>query len=123
VLNIGFAMLAAGLALGGCTGPPVTSIVTAALSLPTGGKLTNTSLTVPAGRALGFVAQPMNGEETLKQDITLPTADDQVAEALATETMNQFVLVGRGAGHTVLSVQNESGQLTSIQLDVEVTAP
>ena len=116
-------LLFGSLALAACSEPPVTSIVTAPLVLPIGGKVTNTSLGVPAGRALAFVAQPMNGEETLKQDITLPSADDSVAEVLGTEKMNQFVLVGHSAGHTTLTVTNEAGQPTSIIIDVEVTAP
>ncbi len=107
-----------------CSHSPVDDVLTAPIVVPApNGDLSDLSITVPQGRALAFVAQPMNGTETLKQDITLESADQSVAEAFSTTTMNHFVVTGVSLGSTTLSVHDESGSRSPVELTVEVVTP
>ncbi len=101
----------------------VDDVVTKSVFLPPKGDLRDLSITVPQGRALAFIAQPMNGIETLKQDINLESADRTVAQAFPTTTMNHFVVTGVSVGMTELSVYGEDGTPSPVVLEVEVVAP
>ena len=86
-----------------------------------GGTVRDLQLIVPRGRALAFVAQPMEGQETLKQDIALESRDETVAKIYGTEEMNQFVVVGVANGSTSLDVIDSTGGSTGVEFTVSVT--
>ena len=122
ILAVG-AVVAAALGTVGCASPDVESIVTAPLAVPIGGAIGPDAITIPHRRALGFVAQPMNGDETLKERITLAPDDPAVVSFRPTEEMNQFVAVGLLVGTTIVRVQDSSGFITDVTMSVEVVSP
>ena len=74
------ALLMGGL-LSACIEPSeVTDVITAPRVVPSEGSLNGKSITVPQGRTLAFIAQPMNADETLKQEITLEAVDGDIAQ-------------------------------------------
>ncbi len=97
--------------------------MTAPLVIPNGGSLEDLIIRVPQGRSLAFVGQPMNGFETLKDDITLESDRPDIARAFSTPEMNDFTVIGVDTGLTALRVIDNSGQVTSTLLSVQVTAP
>ncbi len=102
-----------------CNGGTVDDVRTRKLG--GGGAVDHLQLTVPRARALAIVAQPMEGPETLKQDIALQSRDGTIADVYATERMNQFVVVGLASGNTTLEVLDSSGAATGVEFTVVVS--
>src|ERR1043165_4825645 len=102
---------------------PVDDVVTAPLFMPPKSILQDQQITLPRGRALAFVAQPMGRGETLKLRIVLASEDPKIADVEKTVEMNQFVVVGVNVGKTRLTVAEEGGQPSSPTFDVEVVEP
>jgi hypothetical protein len=113
-------VLLLGLCLTGCGVSDVTDLQTAAYVRPDGAALDGTFALIPRGRVMAFIAQPLNGRETLKQDITIQSIDESVAQVMPTTEMNHFVLIGVGFGVTELEVFDESGLPAQPRFSVEV---
>jgi hypothetical protein len=115
-----FGVFAAALALAGCGHSDVTGVQTVAFVRPEGSALDGTFALVPRGRVMAFIAQPLNGRETLKQQITIESIDENVARVLPIDEMNHFVLIGVDNGVTELEVFDENGMLAVPRFSVEV---
>lgn len=123
ISRVGWALVL-GLALSACgPGAPVDDVLTAPLYVPPGGALDGLSLVVPHGRALAFVAQPMGQGETLKLEIRLDSDTESVTTVEKTVEMNQFVALGRSPGSARLSIVDEAGRASDVELVVEVVGP
>ena len=115
-------MFMALLALGACEpSATVTDVETRSLALPPGGELRGLAIVVPNGRALGFVAQPMEAQETLKQQIELEPADPAMLTVYRTTKKNQFVVTAHAPGNTLLEILDSRGNATGLAFAVEVT--
>jgi hypothetical protein len=101
----------------------VTDVQTLAFVRPQGAALDGTFALIPKGRVMAFIAQPLNGRETLKQDIVIEPVDEAIARVAPTSAMNQFVLIGVGIGTTELEVFDENGVLAAPRFSVEVVSP
>ena len=107
----------------GCSDPPVDDIITRSLFTPPAGSVDDEDLVVPVGRALAFVAQPMNDGETLKVRIELASQNNTVADVQPTVELNQFVALGLAPGATELTVTDEVGRTAEPRLRVVVVQP
>lgn len=104
-------------------GAPVDDVQTRSLYLPPGGAIDELHITVPEGRALAFVAQPMGEGETLKLRIQWLSNAPSIAEVEQTVEMNQFVALGRSVGSATFSLEDEAGRRAEPTLRVDVVAP
>lgn len=116
-----WAALALVASLGGCASPEVERIITRTLAIPVGGAVSDVAVMVPRGRAIAFVAQPMNGDETLKEDIDLRPMDPTICSVWDLQEKNQFVVVGLEEGVTDLEIIDEAGLPAPVLLRVQVT--
>lgn len=117
-------LLVISLAAAACgPGVEVDGVETRSLYLPAGGSIDDLHLTVPMGRALAFVAQPMGQGETLKLRIAWLSNAPDIAEVEQTVEMNQFVALGRSLGTATFSLEDEAGRRAEPTLRVDVVAP
>jgi len=105
----------------GCASPDVERIVTRELAVPVGGAVSDIAVIVPRGRAIAFVAQPMNGDETLKEDIDLQPFDPTICSVWDLQEKNQFVVIGLNEGVTDMEIIDEAGLAAPVLLRVQVT--